>query len=92
MAPVDLQRNLLDFRTGKMIGKVEKNGNFMYHFTGKEEATNFNLGSAANGFCEVKDSKGKIVMPVHDNYKAQAACAYHCAQMGKEGKAMIMKK
>jgi len=41
--------------------------------------------------CEVKDENGKVVLLVHENYKMQAACAYHCAQMKKEGKEMKMK-
>ena len=91
MAHIDGEGNLVDSQTGKKMGKAEKNGNFMYQFSETADGKNFTVGAPANGICEVKDDKGKVVMLVHENYKAQAACAYHCAQMKKEGKEIKMK-
>jgi hypothetical protein len=91
MAHIDGEGNLVDSKTGKKMGKAEKNGNFMYQFSETADGKNFTVGAPANGICEVKDDQGKVVMLVHENYKAQAACAYHCAQMKKAGKEMKMK-
>lgn len=90
MSTIDPEGNLVD-ANGKKIGKAEKNGNFMYFTKETSDGKNFNVGAPAQGICEVKDDQGKVVMYVHENYKAQAACAYHCAQMKKEGKEMKMK-
>ncbi len=90
MATIDAQGNLIDAE-GKKVGKAEKNGNFKYFSKQTPDGKNFVVGAPAQGICEVKDDKGKVVMLVHENYKAQAACAYHCAQMKKEGKEMKMK-
>lgn len=90
MASIDAEGNLID-ANGKKLGKAEKNGNFMYKFSETGDGKNFVVGAPSNGICEVKDEKGNVVLLVHENYKAQAACAYHCAQMKKEGKEMKMK-
>jgi hypothetical protein len=38
-----------------------------------------------NGECEIKDKSGKTVGVVHQNYKQQGACMYHClSQMKKK--------
>lgn len=89
MASIDAQGNLID-AAGKKVGKAEKNGNFKYFSKETPDGKNFVVGAPAQGICEVKDDKGNVVMLVHENYKAQAACAYHCAQMKKEGKEMKM--
>ncbi len=91
MATIDSEGNLVDAASGKKMGKAEKNGNFKYFAKNTSDGKNFVVGPPAQGICEVKDDKGKVVMVVHENYKAQAACAYHCAQMKKEGKVMKMK-
>lgn len=90
MATIDAEGNLVD-AAGKKMGKAEKNGNFMYFTKETPDGKNFKIGAPAQGICEVKDDKGHVVMLIHENYKAQAACAYHCAQMKKEGKEMKMK-
>lgn len=89
MATIDAEGNLVD-AAGKKMGKAEKNGNFKYFTKETPDGKNFIVGAPAQGICEVKDDKGKVVMLVHENYKAQAACAYHCAQMKKDGKEMKM--
>ena len=92
VAHVDSEGNLVDSKSGKKLGKVEKNGNFTYHYMETSDSKNFTIGPPAQGVCEVTDDKGNVVLLVHENYKAQAACAYHCAKMKKEGKDMKMKE
>ena len=91
MAHLDAEGNLVDTKTGKKMGKAEKNGDFMYMFSETNDGKKFTIGAPSSGICEVKDDKGNVVLLVHENYKAQSACAYHCAQMKKEGKDMKMK-
>lgn len=91
MAHLDSDGNLLDTKTGKKMGKAEKNGDFMYMMSETGDGKSFKIGAPSNGMCEVKDENGKVVLLVHENYKMQSACAYHCAQMKKEGKSMKMK-
>jgi len=39
----------------------------------------FTIGTAdQNGICKILDNTGKEVGTVHENYKQQGACAYHC--------------
>jgi hypothetical protein len=66
---------LIDHKTGKKLGKAEKNGNFVY-FEGNEQWTLSEPN--ADGYCEVKDKTGTVVGMVHENYKQQGACAIHC--------------
>lgn len=91
MAHIDNDGNLIDAKTGKKMGKAEKNGNFMYIMSETQDGKNFTINPPTNGICEVKDEKGNVVMLVHESYKAQAACAYHCLQMKQQGKEMKMK-
>lgn len=91
MVYLDADGNLIDAQSGSKMGKAEKNGNFMYIMSETSDGKMLTVGAPANGMCEVKDDKGKVVLLVHENYKMQAACAYHCAQMKKEGKEMKMK-
>lgn len=91
MSEIDAEGNLIDSKTGAKIGKAEKNGNFSYQMKGTKDGRNFTISEPSTGICEVKDENGKTVLLVHENYKMQAACAYHCAQMKKEGKTMKMK-
>lgn len=80
----------MDAKTGKKIGKVEKNGNFISHYS-KTPDDKWSVGGPMNGTCEVKDKNGKTLVVVHENYKIYGACAYHCLSMKKEGKDMKMK-
>ena len=90
IAHLDAAGNLIDASTGKGLGKAQKNGNFVYHFNSEKEGTKFSIGAPLQGICEVKNEKGEVVLLVHENYKAQAACAFHCAQMKKDGKSIKM--
>lgn len=90
VAHVDASGNLIDAKTGKSIGKAQKNGNFVYHFEGDKEGKKYSIGAPQQGICEVKNEKGEVVLLVHENYKAQAACAFHCAQMKKDEKPVEM--
>lgn len=73
MAHIDGDGNLVDSKTGKKMGKAEKNGNFMYMMTETNDSKNFTIGAPSQGICEVKDEKGNVVLLVHENYKMQAA-------------------
>lgn len=90
LAHIDANGDVIDTKTGKSIGKAEKNGNYIYHFpaNNKDKLT---VSAPMNGTCEVKDLHGKTVLLVHENYKQYGACALHCLQMQKEHKDMKMK-
>jgi hypothetical protein len=90
-AHIDSEGNLIDSKTGIKLGKAQKNGDFVYNFAETKDGKNFTVGVPSEGMCEVKNKKGDVVLLIHENYKAQAACAYHCAKMKKEGKEMKMK-
>jgi len=80
---IDSEGNLLDGKSGKKMGKAGKNGNFV------SEATNtpdkgWTVADPKDGTCLVKDSKGNIIGEVHENYKAQGACAIHCLNKKKK--------
>jgi len=78
---LDSYGNVVD-STGKTLGKPAKGQNFVYYFKDKPEQ--FSIGEPSHsGMCEVKNSKGEIVMLLHENYKAQAACAVHCLYENK---------
>jgi hypothetical protein len=72
---------------GKVIGKPAKGNSFIYYNDGSEEK--YSIGkSNHSGMCEVKNTKGEVVMLLHKNYKQEAACAIHCLY---ENKCMPMK-
>ncbi len=77
IASVGSDGMLVDSKTGKSLGKAEKNGDFVYSFPGEEEKYTFSEPDK-DGYCEVKDKAGKVVAMVHQNYKQQGACAIHC--------------
>ncbi|HSZ25864.1 MAG TPA: hypothetical protein VK766_09110 [Cytophagaceae bacterium] len=77
VAALDSEGNLVDAATGKKMGKAEKNGNYSSYGTTTPDK-GWKLGDAQNGMCHVKDEKGNVVGQVHENYKAQGACAIHC--------------
>jgi hypothetical protein len=78
---IDGNGNIVDMN-GKAIGKAPKNGSFVYYFNEKPE--NFTIGKPSHtGMCEVKNAKGETVMLLHQNYKAQGACAVHCLYENK---------
>ncbi|MBY0426135.1 MAG: hypothetical protein K2Q22_10895 [Cytophagales bacterium] len=86
LAHIDTDGSLIDSKTGKKIGKAEKNGNFIYVSKDSPDGQKFTVSVPENGICDVKDASGKTVMQIHENYKAQAGCAYHCSQMAKAAK------
>ncbi len=63
----------------------------MYLLSDTYFGKNFTVCPPSNGICEVNDDKGNVVLLIHENYKALAACAFHCLQMKKEGKEMKIK-
>jgi Protein of unknown function (DUF3659) len=74
---IDKNGNVVD-STGKAIGKLAKGSTFQYYMNGKDQT--FSISKPDHtGMCYVKDSKGKTVLLLHNNYKQQAACAMHCA-------------
>ncbi|WP_394993765.1 hypothetical protein [Emticicia sp.] len=78
---VDGSGNIVDMN-GKKLGKAPKSNTFVYYFNEKPE--NYTIGKQShNGMCEVKNAKGQTVMLLHQNYKAQAACAVHCLYENK---------
>ncbi len=73
---VNSNGNIVDLN-GKVLGKAPKNGVFEYYFNEKPEKFSIEKPSH-NGICKVKNTKGETVLLLHNNYKAQAACAIHC--------------
>lgn len=90
IAHVDSEGSLVDAKSGKKLGKAQKNGNYLSH-TSKTSDGTMTVSEPSNGTCEVKDKDGKVVLLVHESYKQYGACAYHCLQMKKEHKDMKMK-
>lgn len=89
IAQVGANGNLVDAKTGKVIGHAPKNGTFVYYFDNASDT--LTTSYPMNGTCEVKNSKGEIVIVVHENYKHNGACAYHCLALHKKGQYMKMK-
>ncbi len=77
IAHVDAEGILVDEKTGKKLGKAEKNGNFIPHFS-KTNDEGWTVSAPMNGTCMVKDKDGNIKAEVHENYKQFGACAVHC--------------
>ena len=90
IAHIDSEGTLVDSKTGKKLGKSQKNGNFVPEYKATTD-DKWVVSEPMNGTCEVKNSKGKTVVLVHENYKQYGACAYHCMSMKKEHKEMKMK-
>lgn len=91
IAHVDSEGSLVDAKTGKKLGKAQKNGNYVPHFTKTPDDKGLTTSAPMNGTCEVKNSKGETIVVVHESYKQYGACAYHCLTMKKEHKDMKMK-
>lgn len=75
---IDNNGNVVD-STGKAIGRLTKGQTFEYYVNDKAEQFSISKPNH-NGICYVKDSNGKTIMLLHNNYKQQAACAMHCAK------------
>lgn len=84
VAHVNASGNLVDTKTGKVLGHVPKNGNFVYYYP-ENQKDSLQTTQPLNGTCEVTDSKGNKVVSVHENYKHIGACAYHCLYKKKHG-------
>ena len=68
---------LLVDEAGKIMGKPSKNGNF----STTDDQLEFTVRPSTNDQCEVLDKDGKVVVVVHNNYKAQAGAIAHCMKM-----------
>jgi Heavy metal binding domain len=74
VAYTDGNGSLIDGKTGKNLGKIGKNGNFV-SYSGTETLL---VSEPQNGICMVKDKDGNIKAEVHETYKNVGACAVHC--------------
>jgi|TARA_R110002124_G_scaffold264949_1_gene431678 hypothetical protein len=90
IAHIDDAGNAIDAITGKTSGKAAKNGTYLYHVK-SGAIDSLTVSIPMNGICEVKDTSGKTVVLVHENYKQYGACAMHCLLMKNEHKDMKMK-
>jgi hypothetical protein len=90
MVHIDAEGSAVVHKTGKKIGKVRKNGNYVSHYAKTSGEKGWTTSPPMSGMCEVKNSKGELVVMVHVNYKQYGACAYHCLSMEKDKKYMKM--
>ena len=74
VAYVDGSGFLIDAMTGKSLGKVGKNGNFVPYSNNAGWSVSF----PENGTCLIKDENGNVKAVVHETYKNIGACAIHC--------------
>jgi hypothetical protein len=80
-AKKDKQTELLD-KLGNKVAEATETGTLK---NTKGEVLYTVSDSDKNGDCLIKDKSGKTVGIVHQNYKQQGACIYHClAQMKKK--------
>jgi hypothetical protein len=79
VAFVDGTGMLIDAKTGKKLGKAEKNGNFVPYFSETPDK-GWTISAPLNGTCLVKDSKGNVKAEIHENYKQFGPCAIHCME------------
>jgi|SRR5882672_8938016 len=77
VAYINAEGMLIDEKTGKKLGKAEKNGNFIPVFAETPDK-GWSVSTPLNGICMVKDKDGNIKAEVHENYKQFGACAVHC--------------
>lgn len=90
IAHIDANGMLIDHKTGKQLGKAEKNGNYLPHFPKTSEQST--TSAPMNGTCLVKNEKGEVVAEVHENYKQFGACAIHCLQNHMNHNEILEKK
>lgn len=79
IASVDGTGTLIDTKTGKKLGKAEKNGNYVPYISNTPDK-GWTTSAPMNGTCLVKDKNGNIKGEVHENYKQFGACALHCME------------
>ena len=77
VAYVDGEGSMVDAKTGKKIGKPDKNGIVLPHFADTPDK-GWSVSAPMNGTCLVKDSNGKVKAEIHESYKQFGACAIHC--------------
>jgi hypothetical protein len=71
---------VLSDKLGKKMGAVSEDGTL----TGANGKVLFKISTAdENGICKILDVSGKEVGTVHENYKQQGACAFHCLNKKK---------
>lgn len=83
LAYIDANGILIDAKSGKKLGKTEKNGNYVSYYA-KTSDKGWTTSAPMNGTCLVKDKDGKVQAEVHENYKQYGACAIHCMQHNME--------
>ena len=74
VAYVDGKGSLIDASSGKNLGKVGKDGNFVPYAS----INTWTVSPANNGICLVKDMEGNVKAEVHETYKHIGACTVHC--------------
>jgi hypothetical protein len=79
VAYVNAEGAMVDAKTGKILGKPEKNGIVLPYFE-KTSDKGWSVSTPMNGTCLVKDGNGKVKAEVHESYKNFGACAIHCLQ------------
>ena len=80
VAKKDKQAELLD-KLGNKVAEASENGTLKDN---KGEVL-FTVSDAdKNGECQIQDKSGKAVGVVHQNYKQQGACIYHCLAKKKK--------
>lgn len=70
----DKEAELLD-KLGKKMGGISEDGTLK---DGKGTILFTISTDDESGVCKILDGKGKVVGTVHQNYKQQGACLYHC--------------
>lgn len=74
IAHVDGNGSLIETKSGKNLGKVGKNGNFVPY----SSTVGWSASAPENGTCLIKDEAGNVRAVVHETYKNIGACAVHC--------------
>ncbi len=77
IAYVDSEGAMVDTKTGKKLGKADKNGIYLPDFAETKDK-GWTVSTPMNGTCLVTDASGKVRAEVHENYKKFGACAIHC--------------
>jgi Heavy metal binding domain len=85
VAYADGKGSLIDAKSGKSLGKIGKNGNFVPY----SSSETWSVGSPQDGVCLVKDKDGVVKAVVHETYKNIGACAAWClAHHMKQGEVL----
>src|SRR5260221_12092436 len=87
VAHVDAEGIMIDEKTGKKLGKAEKNGNFISEYA-KTPDEGWSVSDPVNGVWMIKDKAGNIMGEVHENYKHVGASAIHHLTVVRHDKKM----